>query len=128
MPYCPFCNKYVSLAEDLEEQFNGKTLFNIALKPHNILNVEGKQDKQVTFNNPQKEPSIESNYKEKTKVGLAEPLPSQQIYLLSIDWLFWLKRKYSLFTKTFFSFLSPIILPANYVFSPEESAIKDILT
>jgi len=36
-------DKYVAIAEDLEEQFKGKNLFNIALKPHNI-NVGGKQN------------------------------------------------------------------------------------
>jgi site-specific recombinase XerD len=38
-------DKYVAVAEDLEEQFNGKNLFNIALKPQNN-NVGGKQNKQ----------------------------------------------------------------------------------
>jgi len=42
-------DKYVDVAEDLEEQYNGKNLFNIALKPHNIFNVGGKQNEQVTL-------------------------------------------------------------------------------
>jgi site-specific recombinase XerD len=63
-------DKYVDVAEDLEEQYEGKNLFNIALKPHNILG--GKQNKQqVTLSYPQKKPSTQSNYKEKEKVGPA---------------------------------------------------------
>ena len=53
-------DKYVDVAEDLEEQYNGKNLFNIALKPHLIKLVGGKQNKQVTLNYPLKSPSNES--------------------------------------------------------------------
>jgi len=70
-------DKYVDVAEDLEEQYNGKNLFNIALKPHN--SVGGKQNKQqVTLIYPQKHPSNESNYSEKKVMGLAgiEPATS----------------------------------------------------
>jgi len=63
-------DKYVEIAEDLEEQFNGKNLFNIALKPHNLI-VGGKQNEQVTLVYPQKRPSNESNYSEKKVVGQA---------------------------------------------------------
>jgi len=42
-------DKYVSIAEDLEEQYNGKNLFNLALKPHNSEAVVGKQNKQATL-------------------------------------------------------------------------------
>ncbi len=71
-------DKYVSIAEDLEEQFEGKNLFNIALKPHNIINMGGKQNKQVTFIYPQKQASNESKNKEKQSMGLAgfEPATS----------------------------------------------------
>jgi site-specific recombinase XerD len=54
-------DKYVDVAEDLEEQFNGKNLFNIALKPHNIIAVGGKQNKQVTLSYPQKRGSTQSD-------------------------------------------------------------------
>jgi len=66
-------DNYVDVAEDLEEQFNGKNLFNIALKPHNIMNVGNKQNKQATFIHPQKQASNESDYQEKQSMGLAEP-------------------------------------------------------
>jgi integrase len=69
-------DKYVAIAEDLEEQFKGKNLFNIALKPHNNI-VGGKQCKQqVTLSYPQKQGATQSDYKEKQSMGLAEPLPS----------------------------------------------------
>ena len=70
-------DKYVDVAEDLEEQFNGKNLFNIALKPHNII-VGGKQKKQVTLNYTQNKPANESNFSEKKVMGLAgfEPATS----------------------------------------------------
>jgi len=47
-------NKYVDVAWDLEAQFDRKNLFNIALKPHNINCVVGKQNKQATLSYPQK--------------------------------------------------------------------------
>jgi site-specific recombinase XerD len=56
-------DKYVAIAEDLEEQFIGKNLFNIALKPHNIIAVGGKQKKQVTLIYQQNKAANESNYK-----------------------------------------------------------------
>ena len=71
-------DKYVALAEDLEEQFNGKNLFNIALKPHSIIDVGGKQNKQGTLSYPQKGGSTQSDYKERVSMGLAgiEPATS----------------------------------------------------
>ena len=63
-------DKYVDVAEDLENQFKGKNLFNIALKPHN-LSVGGKQSKQVTLSYPIKHPSTQSDYKEKLDMGPA---------------------------------------------------------
>ncbi len=63
-------DKYVDLAEDLEQQYDGKNLFNIALKPHN--SAGGKQIKQqVTLSCTLKYPSTQSDYKEKQKVGPA---------------------------------------------------------
>jgi|GEM_PF-2014545 len=62
-------DKYVDVAEDLEEQFNGKNLFNIALRPHN--NVGGKQNKQVTLSYPPKKASTQSNFSKKKFMGLA---------------------------------------------------------
>ena len=47
-------DKYVDVAEDLEEQYNGKNLFNIALKPHAFFDVGGKQNEQVTLSYPKK--------------------------------------------------------------------------
>lgn len=71
-------DKYVDVAEDLEEQFNGKNLFNIALKPHNIIDAGGKQNQQVTLVCPPKQPSNESDFSKKKVMGLAgfEPASS----------------------------------------------------
>jgi len=64
-------DKYVDVAEDLEQQYNGKNLFNIALKPHNLIAVGGKQNKQVTLSYPPKRVSTQSDYKEKQSMGPA---------------------------------------------------------
>ena len=64
-------DKYVDVAEDLEEQYDGKNLFNIALKPHNLNAVGGKQNKQVTLSYPPKRGATQSNYSEKKVMGLS---------------------------------------------------------
>ena len=71
-------DKYVDVAEDLEEQFNGKNLFNIALKPHLTRSVGGMRDKQVTLNHPPKKALIQSVYSERVIMGSAgfEPATS----------------------------------------------------
>jgi site-specific recombinase XerD len=63
-------DKYVEIAEDLEEQFDGKNLFNIALKPHNTI-MGGQQNKQVTLVYPLKKASNESNFSKKKIMGQA---------------------------------------------------------
>lgn len=96
-------DKYVDVAEDLEQQYEGKNLFNIALKPHN--SVGGKQNKkQVTLSYPPKKASTQSNYKEKLTVGPAGFKPSQQIKTLWVINKNELNSKFSAFSlKHFFS-------------------------
>lgn len=98
-------DKYVEVAEDLEEQYKGKNLFNIALKPHLFDDEGGKQNEQVTLIYHPKNTSNESNYSEKESMGLAELLLGHKIYLLSFKSRFLIKSKFSPLTKTFlFSF------------------------
>ena len=52
--------------------------YHSTLKPHNIIDVEGKQNKQGTLSYPEKGGSTQSDYKERVSMGLAgiEPATS----------------------------------------------------
>jgi len=65
-------DKYVGVAEDLEEQFNGKNLFNLTLKPHNFCAVGGKQNKQITLSYAKNKAQPKVNYSRWKGMGLAE--------------------------------------------------------